>query len=112
MRTRFDTDARDTQGTTFLTGLLCGVAAGAALGLMLAPKPGRELRRQIADSTDALRQKAVDAGQAVRTRLGRDAGAVVSAAGAAAHDVRQQADDAVASVIDAGRSTLGRMAAR
>jgi gas vesicle protein len=43
---------------SFAMGLICGAAVGAAVGLLLAPKSGVELRRQIATSTDRLRQRA------------------------------------------------------
>jgi gas vesicle protein len=50
----------DTQGKTgaFIVGMLCGAAVGAAVGLIVAPKPGVELRRQMSDSATRLRQKA------------------------------------------------------
>lgn len=37
-------------GFGFLVGLLCGAAAGAALGLMFAPKAGAELRQNLYES--------------------------------------------------------------
>ena len=46
---------------TFLIGMLCGAAVGAAVGLMLAPKAGSELRQQLWQSTEGLRQKASSA---------------------------------------------------
>jgi len=55
-------------GGGFVFGLLCGAALGAALGLMLAPKAGSELRRTLYDSTGDIRKKANDAyGQAAQT---------------------------------------------
>jgi gas vesicle protein len=45
-------------GNEFMIGLLCGTAVGAAIGLLLAPKSGAELRTQLADSADRLRKKA------------------------------------------------------
>jgi gas vesicle protein len=42
----------------FVLGLLCGAAVGAALGLMFAPKPGVETRRQVAESADRLKRRA------------------------------------------------------
>jgi gas vesicle protein len=45
-------------GNEFMIGLLCGTAVGAAIGLLLAPKSGAELRNQLADSADRLRRKA------------------------------------------------------
>jgi len=34
-----------------LYGMLIGIAVGAAAGLLLAPRPGGELRRRIAESS-------------------------------------------------------------
>ena len=41
----------------FFVGLLCGAALGAAVGLLLAPKPGVETRRALRDSTDRVRRR-------------------------------------------------------
>lgn len=57
-------DLTDTGGGTsgaFVLGLLCGAALGAAAGLLLAPKTGSEMRRQVADSADEWRRKATAA---------------------------------------------------
>jgi gas vesicle protein len=43
---------------TFAMGLICGAALGAAAGLLLAPKPGVELRRQLAQTTERMRRRA------------------------------------------------------
>jgi gas vesicle protein len=45
-------------GRLFMYGLLCGVALGAAAGLLLAPKAGAELRNEMTDSARRLRRKA------------------------------------------------------
>ena len=37
-------------GSGFAVGLLCGVAVGAALGLLFAPSGGKELRGKISDN--------------------------------------------------------------
>jgi gas vesicle protein len=39
-------------------GLICGAAVGAAVGLLLAPKAGAELRHQIYETTGRLRKSA------------------------------------------------------
>ena len=39
----------DGSGGGFIMGLLAGVALGAGLGMLLAPKAGTELRGQVAD---------------------------------------------------------------
>jgi gas vesicle protein len=49
------------QSNGFVMGLLCGAALGAAIGLLFAPKPGSELRNQLADTTERFRRKAGEA---------------------------------------------------
>ena len=59
-----DLDFTDTGRSTtgaFVVGLLCGAAVGAAAGLLLAPKTGPEMRRQVADSAEEWRRKATEA---------------------------------------------------
>jgi gas vesicle protein len=56
----YGTDSGYGRGNEFMIGLLCGTAVGAAIGLLLAPKSGAELRSQLADSADKLRRKAGD----------------------------------------------------
>lgn len=64
-------EPHDDEGSTgggFLMGLLCGMALGAAIGLMFAPRAGNELRQTLYDSTGELRRKAANAyGQASET---------------------------------------------
>lgn len=47
-------------GGGFLMGLLCGAVVGAAVGLLLAPKAGSDLRQQLYESTGRLRRSATD----------------------------------------------------
>jgi gas vesicle protein len=42
----------------FAYGLLVGTALGAAVALLFAPKPGSELRGQLADATTRIRERA------------------------------------------------------
>lgn len=57
-------DARDGQVTQttnfFMVGLLFGAAAGAAAGLLMATKPGKQLRGDLAESARRLRSRASD----------------------------------------------------
>jgi len=65
-------DLTDTGGSTsssFLMGLLCGAAVGAAAALLLAPKTGTEMRRQVVDSADEWRRKATAAYDSASTSL-------------------------------------------
>ena len=45
-------------GHDFLYGLMAGTAIGAAIGLLLAPKSGAELRHQLGESAERFRQQA------------------------------------------------------
>jgi gas vesicle protein len=52
------TDNDTSSAGMFFVGLICGAAIGAAVGMLLAPKTGAELRRQVATSADEWRRKA------------------------------------------------------
>jgi gas vesicle protein len=61
METYPETDvqpAENGSGHPFIIGLICGAAVGALAGLLLAPKPGAELRNDVTDSARRLRRKA------------------------------------------------------
>ena len=47
-------------GGDFMMGLLCGAAVGAAVGLLLAPRAGSELRNQLAGSAERWGRQAAD----------------------------------------------------
>ena len=47
----------DPAGGLFLLGLMLGGAIGAAIGLLYAPHPGAESRRDLADWAEGLRSK-------------------------------------------------------
>ena len=53
-----DTDGSG--GSGFMMGLLCGAAVGAAVGLLLAPKAGSDLRQQLYETTGRLRRNATE----------------------------------------------------
>jgi gas vesicle protein len=42
----------------FALGLFCGAAIGAAVGVLLAPKPGAQLRNDVKSSIDDIRRRA------------------------------------------------------
>ena len=73
MHESFEHDTMSTRewsrGSTVFVALLCGAAVGAAVGVLLAPKAGRQLRQQLADSAGRMREKVSatysDASQAV-----------------------------------------------
>ena len=53
-------DTEGSGGGGFVMGLLCGAVVGAAVGLLLAPKSGADLRQQIAEKTGRFRRSATD----------------------------------------------------
>ena len=60
-------DNNEARSFGFAYGLLVGAALGAAVGLLFAPRPGSELRGQLADATSRIRQRA---GQAYNRAAG------------------------------------------
>ena len=56
---------RPDRGSLILTGA-AGVCVGAAVALLLAPHTGRELRRQIGERAEGLREKAQGFGSRMR----------------------------------------------
>jgi gas vesicle protein len=52
-----------------LAGVVFGAAVGAALGLMLAPRTGKETRRVLAESGERVRRQASDAYQQASTNV-------------------------------------------
>ena len=75
------------KNSTFLIGLVAAAAAGAALGLLMAPKKGTETRKDISDKinelSDQLRQ------------LGRKAKSHANNIQEDLYDIRNQAKSAV-----------------
>ena len=57
-------------GGSFLFGMLCGAAIGAAIGLMFAPRSGAETRAQLANQTERLRRNAREQAEWLRQRAG------------------------------------------
>ncbi len=47
-------------GSNFLTGFLIGGFIGAAVGLLFAPKPGKDVRNNLRDESEELYDKAKD----------------------------------------------------
>lgn len=57
-------------GGNFVIGLLAGTVLGAGLGMLFAPKPGSELRSQLGDQANSMRERAYDVGSRFATGLG------------------------------------------
>jgi gas vesicle protein len=83
----FSMQGDNSRAGTFMFGVLLGAAVGAAVSLLVTPKTGPEMRRQVMDSTDGLRRKA---------------SAAYAGATSALNDVIARGRDA----IDAGRQTF------
>lgn len=72
-------DNQEHTGYGFAVGMLCGVAVGAALGLLFAPTGGKELRGKIGDGARWLGDHSKDMYQSARRSVndamatGRDA---------------------------------------
>lgn len=64
-------DKRSGGAGAFLGGLVLGAAAGAVAGLLLAPKTGRETRRLLRKSADALPELAEDLSTTVQLQADR-----------------------------------------
>ena len=52
---------RSVMANNFIAGAICGAVVGTVVGLLMATKPGDELRGQIADSASRFRRKVGDA---------------------------------------------------
>jgi hypothetical protein len=70
---RFDDESSG--GGAFLMGLIAGAVLGAGLGMLLAPKPGSELRSQLGDTASRLRERAAEGYGRVSEMYSRRAGA-------------------------------------
>ncbi len=55
------------KGNKMFAGLIAGAAVGTAVGLLFAPKPGRESRRVVVTQADEVRQKAGNYVEKVRS---------------------------------------------
>jgi len=87
-------------GGGFVMGVVVGTALGAAAAMLFAPKPGWEMRRDLAD-------RAGDLGEAAKDRWG-DVTDVVSSAVDKGRETYDQAVGAVTQVADsAGKSVDG-----
>lgn len=65
----YRTDSRDS-GSGFAMGVISGAVVGAGLALLFAPKAGRALRSDLAESMDALRSAIADRYETLAARAG------------------------------------------
>jgi len=98
-----DSKSFQVEGSGFLMGVVCGAAVGAAVGLLMAPKSGSELRQQLYDSTGRLRRQAVD-GYAEVVERGKKA---VQQGQETYNDIRQSAVDTAHQAVQAAANATG-----
>ncbi|MBF2046175.1 MAG: YtxH domain-containing protein [Leptolyngbya sp. IPPAS B-1204] len=65
---------RSGSGGLFVGGLLVGAAVGTVVGLLFAPKPGRETRQLLKKSADALPELAEDLSASMQLQADRLSG--------------------------------------
>ncbi len=58
--------SKNNDGIGFLIGLLAGTAIGVSVGMILAPRSGRESRQMLNDKFDTYRYKAAEAANELR----------------------------------------------
>jgi gas vesicle protein len=85
-------------GAAFVCGLLTGVTVGAAAAMLFAPKPGRDMRRDLADG-------ATDLGQAAKDRW-RDVTEAASTAVDKGRETYHQAVGSAEQVADSAGQSL------
>jgi len=95
--TRYDVDGEGNGGGTFVLGLLAGTMIGAGIAMLFAPKPGRELRRDLGEQADKLKADASD-----KYRKASDGAAEwARKASAAAEEVAERGKELYSNVRDA-----------
>lgn len=64
-------DHHDRQGSSFMMGIMAGTAIGAGLALLLTPRDGRAMRRDLADGAHRLGEQFTHGADVVRERARR-----------------------------------------
>ena len=70
MRGEYTMDSGGAAGS-FLLGMACGAAVGAAVALLMAPKSGAELRKDLAEQADGWRRAAADTYDQAASQVGK-----------------------------------------
>jgi len=111
MYTTYENDNQDSGNMAFVAGLFAGVAIGAGLGLLFAPRPGVELRGRLADQANTASKKVTETMDAVAD-AGRDAYSrardVASTAGEELGRIAQDVSRSAGQSASAIRSAAGR----
>lgn len=74
--------------TSFVSGLLCGAAIGAAAAMLLTPKTGSQVRETLSATASKLRRRAEQAADNAADAMGD----MASRGESAMHEVRRTAD--------------------
>ena len=89
------------ESSGYWRGLVTGVIVGAAAALLLTPKKGDELRHELADGASKLKDKA--------GTLGEKAGELKERGVEALHNLRGDAEDALAGTLEDAGEIAGEM---
>ena len=100
MAYEYDRVEREDGGGSFLMGLLAGTVLGAGLGMLFAPKPGAEVRKQLSEQATRFRSTATDTIQQASEKL--------SQASQQASEKVSQVSDKVSQIVDRGREAYDR----
>lgn len=95
--------AKSTSGKGFLLGALTGAVVGSITALLFAPKPGKELRQDIADGA----HKVGDTTARLAHQVGETTGRLAKQVGGGASDVADRAKHAASAVVSSVKSWRG-----
>ena len=91
--------ANNNGGSGFTTGFLLGGIIGFLGGLLLAPKPGEQIRAQLLERSEELRRKAEELAAQAREQVG-------PAIEEVKQELRRRADELAAQARERVRSTM------
>ena len=110
--------ANNDSGMSFAMGMLVGGIVGTVVGLLIAPKPGAELRSDLTEQSQALRIRAEEIAAQMRERVRPAVETARERVGPAVEEVRERIAPAVDSVrervtplVEQARARAGRGAA-
>lgn len=86
---------RNDDGSGFVLGMLSGAIVGAGLALLFAPKAGRQLRTDLAESVDGLRSAIADRYAELADRAGVEIDNLQETVESAAEAIETRAKSAV-----------------
>lgn len=95
--------AKSTSGKGFLLGALTGAVVGSITALLFAPKPGKELRQDIAEGA----HKVGDTTARLAHQVGETTGRIAKQVGGGASEVADRAKNAASAVVSSVKSWRG-----